>query len=62
MTAFSIINCAAPEFGARMAQGFALCEQSARLRGDRSAAERNAAYFAAELAAAMHRRPHQPEF
>jgi len=45
-----------------MAQGFALCEQAARLRGDRAAAERSAAFFAAELAAAMHHRDHQPEF
>jgi hypothetical protein len=62
MTAFSIAYCARPEFGARMAPSFALCEEMARLRGDRSAAERNAAYFAAELQAAMHHRPHQPEF
>ena len=62
MTAFSLLRCARPEFGARMAQGFALCEQAARLRGDRAAAERSAAFFAAELAAAMHHRDHQPEF
>ena len=62
MTAFSIISCARAEFAARMAPTFALCEQSARLRGDRSAAERNAALFAVELAGAMHHRSHQAEF
>lgn len=58
---FSIVRCARTEFAARMAPSFALCERVARFRGDRSAAERNAALFAAELADAMHHRSHQPE-
>ncbi|MGA0100606.1 MAG: hypothetical protein ACO3HF_01050 [Burkholderiaceae bacterium] len=62
MTAFSIAFCAAQEFGARLAPSFALCEQIARERGDRSAAERHAALFAEHLHAAMGHRPHQPEF
>ena len=62
MTAFSIAFCAAQEFGARLAPSFALCEEIARLRGDRSAAERNAALFAEHLHAAMGHRDHQPEF
>ena len=60
--AFSVVYCAAQEFGARMAPSFALCGEIARSRGDRSAAERNAALFAEHLHAAMGHRDHQPEF
>lgn len=59
---FSITRSAMPEFGARMAKSFSLCETSARLFGDRTAAERNAALFTEQLHNAMSHRPDQREF
>lgn len=59
---FSITRCAMPEFGARMAKSFSLCETSARLFSDRTAAERNAALFAEQLHNAMGWRPDHRDF
>jgi hypothetical protein len=58
---FSIIRCARPEFGAHMAKSFSACEAIARRVNDRTAAERNACYFAEQLHAAMGYRPDHRE-
>lgn len=59
---FSLTRSAKPDFGSYMASSFALCERCARLRGDRTAAERNASYFTNYLHDAMGHRADQREF
>lgn len=59
---FSLATCSNQDFAARMCQGFQLCAEVARSRGDRSAAERNEALAAEHLHAAMgYRREHADE-